>query len=109
MNGKYMMPSTLATWSIAVFGDERECPMDKIADFVDSLKQCFAKMGMPCFFPSDLKKLVVYQKRRGDFKSTLIEARESALAVGLESRRQNINKPGIDLVLCVIINRSDGL
>lgn len=109
MDGKFSNPSALGSWSIAIFGDERDCTLEDVGEFVDLLKQCINKMGMPCYFPKDLRKLVVYQKRRGDYKSTLIEAKAAALAVGREGKIQSGNTREIDLVLCVIINRSDGL
>jgi hypothetical protein len=119
-NGEWRMDSglrftsarELSSWSIAVFGDERSCQMPALDKFVGLFESSLKKLGMRIYVPKNLERLVVYQRGRGDFEGTLLDAEKAAIAVGREAgddgnRRGRATK--VDMILCVIMNKSDGI
>lgn len=102
----------LTSWSIAVFGDERSCNVNAVQNFVRMMESCLRKLGMDIFVPRDVEKLVVYQRDRGDYQGTLKDAEKAAIRVGEDAgdRAGDYERQGtkVDMILCVIMNKSDG-
>jgi hypothetical protein len=86
--------------------------MPALDKFVGLFESSLKKLGMRIYVPKNLERLVVYQRGRGDFEGTLLDAEKAAIAVGREAgddgnRRGRATK--VDMILCVIMNKSDGI
>ncbi len=86
--------------------------MKEIDKFVSLFQMSLSRLGMRIYVPEKLEKLVVYQRGHGAFEKTLLDAEKAAMDVGREAgddgrRRGRATK--VDLILCVIMNKSDGM
>jgi len=106
---EFTTASTLCAWSIAVFGDQRDCGLQAIDKFTMALDGMLKEKGICAHWPQDLSEMVVYQRHRNDIEGTLVQAEQAAMRMGEAAKKAGMKRTNgrkIDMVLCIMLIRN---